>query len=233
MGLQHFSDAERDCVLGAPSWQEAPGTQGVWGKPGAQMCHARQVRQVWQVRQVRQCATRRPRAPGEPGAPRATSAPFIAHIDHSARPCRCRERGLHGQDCRPRPGAGAPARGRPLGHFGDSLERSDLDWTNPRSEGSATRRSTGCVAQRARSGQRWACDCAPGARSEPGEGVAPRATWARCATRARRARRDKRAFHRAHRPQRVSSTTVEGNMFAPLWPDCESSRPAAPPCPRP
>ena len=30
---------------------------------------------------------------------------------------------------KPRPGAGAPARGRPLRHFGVSLERSDLDWT--------------------------------------------------------------------------------------------------------
>ena len=110
MGLQHFSDAERDCALGAPSWQEAPGTQGVWGKPGAQMCHARQVRQAWRVRQVRQCATSRPRAPGEPGAPRATSAPFIAHIDPSARPCRCRE-----PVSMARIEAPAQGRGRPLG----------------------------------------------------------------------------------------------------------------------
>ena len=54
MDLQHFADAERDCALGAPSWQEAPCAQGASGKLGAQMCRARQARQVCQVRQVRQ-----------------------------------------------------------------------------------------------------------------------------------------------------------------------------------
>jgi len=131
---------------------------------------------------------------------------------------------------------------------------SGLTWTGLARdlEGSATRRSVGWVAQRARSGQCWARDCAPGAtgvQSAPGARVALRAPRAqvrnarqvsqvRRARHARRARRGRAntppSFllvllhstpppHRMHRPQRVPLTTVEGQMFAPLWLDGESN----------
>ena len=102
--------------------------------------------------------------------------------------------------------APAKGQGRPLGvaRSGNSVIRwSGLTWIGLARdlEGSATRRSVGWVAQRARSGQCWARDCAPGApgvQSAPGARVALRAPRAqvrnvRQLSQVRRARHARRA----------------------------------------
>ena len=84
---------------------------------------------------------------------------FIMHLQHFADAERdCAPSAPGGQDA---PGARG-ASGKP----GAAIRWSGVTWTgiarDP--EGSAKRRSIGWVAQRARSGQRWACDGAKRAR---------------------------------------------------------------------